>query len=502
MKPVIPCLIAVMLIVSCNKNDSNTTGKKTVITGQFKDPEKIKGHKNIPLMISDLLANEKTLVASIDENRKFRFEIELKYPVDFHLGNIYTLTYHISPGDSLHVQINGDCWAEKGKSYEKLARIFDISGTSEDLNKEITRFMILYNDSLAVRKSYFDPVKVMEPLKYLDYMNKQLESNQAFLNSFNEKEKTSSEFKEWAHTYIKYDNWYYVLCYRYVHVTGTNQDPMQYYKKIPVEYFSFLNSFTPEKNENSGVKRYIDFLTEYSFYIDQLIPTDSLEVYIMNLENNYPKGIEDFTRYYKKISPDYISDLCISKFYYRLLEKKYYPELKSAFNAQLIENDILRGEIQEKYNYEKGLFESPTFSEEIELKKLDVKTNYLQELLKQYQGKVVYIDFWAPWCAPCMEEMPNSSEIKKYFENKDVAFVYLANRCKEEAWKIAIAEKNITGDNYLLTDDQYNELKSLFNIQGIPTYILIDKRGNVVDADAPRPSEKDRLIEEITAHLN
>jgi len=48
-----------------------------------------------------------------------------------------------------------------------------------------------------------------------------------------------------------------------------------------------------------------------------------------------------------------------------------------------------------------------------------------------------------------MEEFSNSEQIKEYFKNNDVVFVYLANRYGETIWKKTIKERDIKGDHYL-----------------------------------------------------
>src|SRR5690606_9066962 len=63
-----------------------------------------------------------------------------------------------------------------------------------------------------------------------------------------------------------------------------------------------------------------------------------------------------------------------------------------------------------------------------------------KELVSPYNGKVIYMDFWGTWCGPCRTQMPYVSELKKELEDKDVIFMYLANRSPEKAWLNFIKE--------------------------------------------------------------
>lgn len=75
--------------------------------------------------------------------------------------------------------------------------------------------------------------------------------------------------------------------------------------------------------------------------------------------------------------------------------------------------------------------------------------NFINALIEKHPNKVLYLVFWATWCSPCMEEFSNSEQIKEYFKNNDVVFVYLANRYGETIWKKTIKERDIKGDHYL-----------------------------------------------------
>ena len=111
--------------------------------------------------------------------------------------------------------------------------------------------------------------------------------------------------------------------------------------------------------------------------------------------------------------------------------------------------------------------------------------------LEDLKGKYVYIDVWATWCGPCKVEIPYLKEIDDEFKGKDIAFVSLSIDKMEhkEKWLKMIQEEKLQGIQVLADKDWNSDFVTAFNIKGIPRFILLDKNGNIVDANAPRPSD-------------
>ncbi len=119
--------------------------------------------------------------------------------------------------------------------------------------------------------------------------------------------------------------------------------------------------------------------------------------------------------------------------------------------------------------------------------------------LKDLRGKYVYIDVWATWCGPCKAEIPFLKELEKEYKNKKIALVSISvdngrgfkDNSKELAklgWRKMINDKEMGGIQLYADNAWKSEFIKAFNINSIPRFILIDDKGNVVDANAPRPS--------------
>lgn len=110
--------------------------------------------------------------------------------------------------------------------------------------------------------------------------------------------------------------------------------------------------------------------------------------------------------------------------------------------------------------------------------------------LDDLRGKYVYIDLWATWCGPCKAEIPFLQNVEKAYHNKNIAFVSISldRENAYQKWRDMVKQKEMSGIQLYAKGDQ--KFARDYNVSSIPRFILIDPKGNVIDANAPRPSSK------------
>ncbi len=106
-----------------------------------------------------------------------------------------------------------------------------------------------------------------------------------------------------------------------------------------------------------------------------------------------------------------------------------------------------------------------------ELKTLEGQLVKMEEL----KGKVIFLNIWATWCAPCVAEMPNIQALYEKVKSEDIAFVMLSVDKSGEKAKKFIDKKGFTFPVYQAA----SEMPELFRVPSIPTTFVIDKTGKV-----------------------
>ncbi|WP_333626475.1 TlpA disulfide reductase family protein [Sphingobacterium siyangense] len=109
------------------------------------------------------------------------------------------------------------------------------------------------------------------------------------------------------------------------------------------------------------------------------------------------------------------------------------------------------------------------------------------ELLKtikaKYPNKLIVLDIWATWCAPCIGQMPYSKKLhhKAKGAKSPIEFVYLCTDqgSNQEKWINKVVELEQPGTHIFVENNVISELLSLFNSAGFPTYAVIKPNGEI-----------------------
>lgn len=120
--------------------------------------------------------------------------------------------------------------------------------------------------------------------------------------------------------------------------------------------------------------------------------------------------------------------------------------------------------------------------------------------LKQYKGKVVYVDFWASWCGPCRQSLPALNILRKQYRNK--GFEVIAINLDEER-EDAMAFLKEFPVAFPTARDTSGEVPESYGLTGMPTAYLIDRKGKIhLIHEGFKKTDSDTLQDEIKLLLS
>lgn len=97
--------------------------------------------------------------------------------------------------------------------------------------------------------------------------------------------------------------------------------------------------------------------------------------------------------------------------------------------------------------------------------------------LKDYRGRLIFLNFWATWCPPCRAEMPSMQRLWEEFKEED--FVILAIDIQEES-KLVSSFMNERGLSFPVLLDEKGKVARSYGIRGIPTTFFLNPEGEII----------------------
>ena len=136
-------------------------------------------------------------------------------------------------------------------------------------------------------------------------------------------------------------------------------------------------------------------------------------------------------------------------------------------------------------------------SDVVSLEKVKLKDLNNQPIdLTRYKNKIVFINFWATWCRPCIEEMPSIERARSKLQNENIEFLVASS---EELDRIQSFIKNHDLKLNFVKLENLEELK----IQALPTTFIFDQNGKSVFSETGyRQWDDPENIEMITKIIN
>lgn len=431
-------------LFSCQTGNKQETENTVHLKGQLIDM----GTQNVRMRFNgaaSMLGDSRDILLQTDSAGVFDTIFVLKEPAYF---NISRNTLYLTPGDDMTIKVtqsNKDAeFSGKGaeaNNYMKF-RLFPKGGSylesGDNIREDFSATKALIDSLAAVRMQELNALKeVSDEFKKLETARIKAD----VINSFT--------------SYASYSRMF---------------DGVKTEEEIQVKWNEFSVTLTP------------DVAPLYKEVMDE----DLLDVAVVRDVLSYLEASTLTALWFKDITvPDRTTELYATAAIVGNLRNDASAETIDKAKAYLetMKNEDFKTELDNKIAQASKLLPGqPALDFEMTDKEGNVKR------LSDFKGKVIYIDLWATWCGPCIQESPAFEALGKKYAGKDIVFLPISKDSTTKPWLsyLNAHKKELTqyhSNDVALNDD--------WAIMYIPRFILIDRDFKIINAYAPRPSSEE-----------
>jgi len=505
--------------VPVQNNVVRTSPEVVTINGFVKNYTKNTEFNNIKLGITDWISgNYCQKFSQLDSTGYFSISFLQYYPIDFSLSYRHnSIQLYIVPGDTLTLCIDAD----------NLTKNILLMGKHSDIAYHVAAYEE-YSENKVFKQSGIEQEKSrkLDAKPYKVWRDSLRAVDSKYISEYITANSTSNFFNKWLSDKIKYEyltdlekNYSYVLSFRNQRKEPFNKEYLSLVDSIDINdstaltnsgLFGLMNwsnilfytlstsrpdtkqvtkSFTakityrdPKERKNSETQNQPEKSNKVkdSEKPVNIVTTPRPEPRLMSKSTiSVDECISDL----QSIKNDLIKDALVVSYYQKY--KEYYNTDSLAQKLlSNIKSDMVKSRFYEEYTMEMNVKSNVNAN----VNSNDDGRILLNQIISKHKNMVLYIDFWGAHCGACLNDF-TFYQLKDYYEskNKNVAFIYLCTSGDEKRWQEVIKKYNVSGDHYLLNNRQLTELTKLINLTYVPRYIIIDRKGKIVELDAPRP---------------
>ena len=125
----------------------------------------------------------------------------------------------------------------------------------------------------------------------------------------------------------------------------------------------------------------------------------------------------------------------------------------------------------------------------------------LDAMIAAHKGKVVFVDYWATWCHPCVEYFPHTVEMSRKYKDQGLATIAVSFDEVEDKPKAIqfLADQGADFENLLSKYGVGTEATEAFQLEQVPHFRLYDRKGELRHKWDAKPDDADEKIEELLA---
>jgi thiol-disulfide isomerase/thioredoxin len=493
-------LLIILLVISCsNKNERDyQKPNRVVIAGKVLNfnPKLL----SVKFNVNRIGFNSIHIEADLDNEGNFLTTFNSYTPTDVWIRYKEDFLVLTHPGDSLYIEFIGN-----SQKRTDVFKTIKFGGKEAKINREAAELQSRYY-SLA----YTDPNEMKKAITdYNAYdFRSYLDSNQTSINSLFEQFVTDvnpgNETKIWAKEFLN-SHTPILLSFYPLH---------QYYNNLPMDSLHLPDGFFNPILTRSPVDKSM-FISGYAMsnylnnYLSAYVREYKLVQRAKQIDNASGGKKKDGKTYdslfvyglMNSTSDTLLKQMLLTELFSERINYKFDIETFEKYQEvakKNIKEPFLWEPLYELYQLNKQKSEDQLSSSKINKVSKTSDFNILDSIIGSNKGKVIYLDCWATWCGPCIAEMPNSKVLMEELQDKEVVFAFLCLHSEKKDWQPTIDKIHIGGQHYFLSKKQSMDFAKFYAINGVPNYMLIDKKGNIVEQGTDlRPNVVKEKIEKL-----
>lgn len=400
-----------------------------------------------------------TYRAILGPQSEFYMEVETPEPqLVFLIHNEDRMPLFLEPNDSLHIRADlfqfplvATFLGRAAQNNRLLLEFF--RQNAPDFNEFNNLRFKIAQTWVSIEAPINTAMEEMAPIDFKAFMDKRRLAGFAQLDEFwtGNPGALSNPFKDWLSTEILYNWAYHLLVYGEVYKNR---------HKVQPDFFEFLYE-APLSNDWVSNDFYRQFL--HAFLARQMATSAVTNQYFSGQYGKAGDLLEGKARAYAQ------SELIKSAF-----SAERYQEILPLYTQFLQNNRYPMFDQKITALYEKSVRISPGVTAPVFTGK-DFSGDNLS--LGQLRGKVVYVNFWATWCAACLKKMDFFDGFATDLKSKGVEIVNISIDDNADRWRSALSERRYKGYHLLSSGGfEYNIAKA-FGVEAVPQYFIVDKNG-------------------------
>ncbi len=473
-KKIFSIFLFTLLFIGFKGNAQSTA----TITGTIEEQQL----NQVQLSIDRLYLGKPEIITSDIKDGQFRFQFTPFNAriVDFIIGDKHHKIF-IEPANDLQINIKDTSINFTGTGAEQ----------NTFLNLFYKTFSKDFDDTLMQQQMLSTGVDAFE---ISIFENSKKQNN--FYKNYPDNNKFSPAFADYLQNTINYKYWNLLLAYPIIN--ANSESKIMTVNQVPAIMFDEFEKVKLNNNDAINSASYRQFLKYYVIYFtSQKNGFNKFTDFTVSADRKLTLAKEKLSgAAFKFWLAEFMSEECQRLSPYSI--RKLFTELTAVDKEGIYTtavNEVCGERMAMKEVKEKKKEEKPAERKKDELDLTDLNGKHVS--LSDFDGKVVYIDFWASWCGPCRKMMPFSKQLHAQLsekQKKKIVFLYISIDADKEQWKKGIKDLDIEGVNVISPGNWQSKAVAYFQINGIPRYMIMNKKGDIVDVNAARPADQSVLL--------